>query len=340
MKQNQYLNFDTVKLQLLADYYKIDLLDYADCKDKNGLEYNELRVKPMGLGQLKAFEELENNRLKIEVSYSAKIHKENYFDFNNYTNINAQLEFLQQLIPTLTITDLLNAKIMAVDITENILMPTETDKDKTFEYHKLAGSLNSKYYTDTRYKTSVVYSKVVQDKTLQNRLTIYDKIAELTGKVKNRQGIYEYVKDFEGLEKILRIELNCKRTVQVNRLLKIPKVKSLEYNSTTYEKVLKTNRNDVKPIFEVYKDIMKHTDLQDKLFNDNDKDFMIAFFELRCNSSWQAFELYLQQSNSHLKRNAIYAKIKKAKQIIADYLATEKPNTRTDIDFIKSKLEK
>ena len=345
MKQNQYLNFDTVDLLITVNDFEVSETHFELKKNNNWFYELKQDFKPFGIGKLLVFSEfvdVDMKRIKVRVSYSAKIHKENYFDFNNYTNISEQCNYLKQIIPTLTEIDLLIALICAVDITENVIMPTEADKEKTFEIHKLIGSLNSDYHTDKRYKTSVIYTKQRIEKELQHRLIIYDKKAELT-RFKHNKQTYEFVENNNDLEKILRVELNCKTKKQVKNLLEIKKeqLPICKINGVpilTYETVLKADKTQIKPLLKVYSDIMKFKEQQDKLFKDYDKDMIICFYETRFNSNWQAYEYYLKEVSSNRAQAARH--IKKAKQIITEYLTEERPETKNDIEFIKSELSK
>lgn len=200
------IRIDTLKLK--AEYTEIINKDiFTFCIKSEGekiTEYFKLNKYISGINEIAIFSDF------AIIQISSKILAENYLDGitkDNIADVFLELGKYIKLNPD-------NIKVIRADIIKNIKLK----EDEKADFINSLKSLQKigKYKIFEFYENeSIVFQKDL--KTVRDRITIYDKKAELEAKEKDDTGLFLKIRD---IENIVRVELNIMEQKRVKALFK------------------------------------------------------------------------------------------------------------------------
>lgn len=221
------IRIDTLKLKV--QYTEIINKDiFTFCTKSEGdkiTEYFKLTKYIQGINEIAIFSDF------AIIQISSKILRENYLDGITKDNI---ADVLTELGKYIKISPD-NIKVIRADIIKNIKLK----EDEKADFINSLKSLQKigKYKIFEFYENqSIVFQKDL--KTVKDRITIYDKKAELEAKEKDDTGLFLKIKD---IENIIRVELNIMEQKRIRALFKF---------ENTLENVLNSKINPLSDLWQ------------------------------------------------------------------------------------------
>lgn len=200
------IRIDTLKIK--AEYTEVINKDiFTFCRKSEGAkitEYFKLNKYIQGVNEIAIFSDF------AFIQISSKILRENYLEGitkDNISDVFLELEKYIKINPD-------NIKVIRADIIKNIKLK----EDEKADFINSLKSLQrvGKYKIFEFYQNqSIVFQKDL--KTVKDRITIYDKKAELEAKEKADTGLFLKIKD---IENIIRVELNIMEQKRIKALFK------------------------------------------------------------------------------------------------------------------------
>ena len=222
------IRIDTLKVK--AEYTEITSKDiFTFCAKSEGdkiTEYFKLNKYITGINEVVIFD-----NLTAIIQISSKILAENYLEGitkDNIADVLAELGKYIKIKPD-------NIKVIRADIVKNIKLKEDEKADFINSLQTLQKI--GKYKIFEFYENeSIVFQKDL--KTVKDRITIYDKKAELEAKEKDDTGLFLKIKD---IENIIRVELN---------IIEQKRVKALFKCENTLENVLNSKINPLSDLWQ------------------------------------------------------------------------------------------
>jgi hypothetical protein len=200
------IRIDTLKIK--AEYTEIKSKDiFTFCRKAEGdkiTEYFKLNKYIQGINEIAIFSDF------AIIQISSKILAENYLEGITASNISDVLTELGKYIKI----NPDDVKVIRADIIKNIKLK----EDEKADFINSLKSLQKigKYKIFEFYENeSIVFQKDL--KTVKDRITIYDKKAELESKEKDDTKLFLKIKD---IENIIRVELNIMEQKRIKALFK------------------------------------------------------------------------------------------------------------------------
>lgn len=263
------IKIDTLKIKV--EYNDIKNKDiFTHCSKSEGdkkTEYFKINRYIQGLNDIVIFPDF------AIITLSSKILKENYLEGINRNNIIQVFEELEKYISI----NYKNIIVLRADIIKNIQIPQEEKADFINSLRSLQKI--GKYKIFEFYENeSIVFQKDL--KTVKDRITVYDKKAELEAKEKDDTGLFLKIKD---IENIIRVELNiveqkrikalfkCENTLQNILNSKINPLQELWKKNFLKEENIKTIYSDEEIYINHYMYLLENSRMNVKLIEENIK---------------------------------------------------------------------
>ena len=213
------IKFDKLKIVSQIDY--VEILDYSkfECKLRDGYisEYRITITNPYLL-----YVEIDYLEKELVIEFTGKILGDDYPQLINQNNIHVCLDHINQLgFCNLDIDKILtDAEVVKADVALDIHYPNCNELSSAIR----ASVCNFKKYLTRNISDNLIIEKNVTTKSYKQRLTIYDKEAELQrasnrkfmDTLADRKKLQDYFKDK------VRFELNLNSKEQLRRALNIP----------------------------------------------------------------------------------------------------------------------
>ena len=213
------------------------------------------------------------------IQISSKILKENYLDgitANNISYVLSELENYVKLNPD-------NIKVIRADIIKNIKLK-ENEKADFINSLKSLQKIGKYKIFEFYENESIVFQKDL--KTVKDRITIYDKKAELEAKEKDDTKLFLKIKD---IENIIRIELNIVEQKRIKALFKC---------ENTLENVLNSKVNPLSDLWK--KNFLKNENI--KTIYSDDEIFINHYIYLLENSRMDVGLIMENIKNTYSRR--------------------------------------